>query len=71
MKAATLLIVGAQDPEVIDLNRQAQARLSCVNKLVIAPGATHLFEEPGALAGRQQIVCDNLANIFYFSGFRF
>lgn len=49
VKAATLLIVGAQDPVVIDLNRQAQARLSCVNKLVIVPGATHLFEEPGAL----------------------
>jgi putative phosphoribosyl transferase len=49
VKAATLLIVGEQDPVVIDLNRQAQAELSCVNQLVIVPGATHLFEEPGAL----------------------
>jgi putative phosphoribosyl transferase len=49
VKAATLLIVGEQDPVVIDLNRQAQAKLSCVNQLVIVPGATHLFEEPGTL----------------------
>ncbi|MFF3513676.1 phosphoribosyltransferase family protein [Streptomyces sp. NPDC002573] len=47
--APTLLIVGGADPIVIDLNRQAQARLHCENHLAIVPGATHLFEEPGTL----------------------
>jgi putative phosphoribosyl transferase len=47
--APTLLIVGGRDPEVLELNRQAQTLLSCPNALVVIPGATHLFEEPGAL----------------------
>ncbi|MEU6094630.1 phosphoribosyltransferase family protein [Streptomyces sp. NPDC047079] len=47
--APTLLIVGGADPVVIDLNRQAQARLRCENHLAVVPGATHLFEEPGTL----------------------
>ncbi|KIQ64651.1 phosphoribosyl transferase [Kitasatospora griseola] len=47
--APTLLIVGGNDDVVIDLNRQAQARLRCENRLTVVPGATHLFEEPGAL----------------------
>ncbi|MFC3577269.1 phosphoribosyltransferase family protein [Streptomyces yaanensis] len=47
--APTLLIVGGADLTVIDLNRQAQARLRCENRLALVPGATHLFEEPGAL----------------------
>lgn len=47
--APTLLIVGGHDEVVIDLNRQAQSRLRCDNRLVIVPGATHLFEEKGAL----------------------
>lgn len=47
--AATLLIVGEQDPIVIDLNLQAKAQLHCENQLKIIPGATHLFEEPGTL----------------------
>jgi len=47
--APTLLIVGGQDDIVIGLNRQAQSLLSCENRLVVVPGATHLFEEPGAL----------------------
>jgi putative phosphoribosyl transferase len=49
VRAPTLLIVGGLDPVVIDLNRQALARLDCVKELVIVPGATHLFEEPGTL----------------------
>lgn len=49
VRAPTLLIVGGNDTTVIDLNRQAQAALSCENRLEIIPGATHLFEEPGAL----------------------
>lgn len=48
--APTLLIVGGQDGPVIDLNEEALAQLGCCEKkLYIIPGATHLFEEPGAL----------------------
>lgn len=47
--APTLLIVGGHDPVVVDLNRQARARLRCPNDLAVVPGATHLFEEPGTL----------------------
>lgn len=49
VRAPTLLIVGGLDAAVLDLNRQAQARLVCENHLTVVPGATHLFEEPGAL----------------------
>ncbi|GAA4507487.1 phosphoribosyltransferase family protein [Actinoallomurus oryzae] len=45
----TLLIVGGHDEVVLELNRWAQARLRCENRLALVPGATHLFEEPGAL----------------------
>lgn len=47
--APTLLIVGELDTAVLDRNRAAQARLTCPNELVIVPGATHLFQEPGTL----------------------
>lgn len=47
--APTLLIVGGEDTQVIDLNRQAMDQLECEKKLEIVPGASHLFEEPGAL----------------------
>ncbi len=47
--APTLLIVGGLDDVVIDLNRKAHARLTVEKELVIVPGATHLFEEPGTL----------------------
>jgi pimeloyl-ACP methyl ester carboxylesterase len=47
--APTLLIVGGDDQVVIELNRQAYALLPCEKELVIVPGATHLFEEPGTL----------------------
>ncbi|MGG2465072.1 phosphoribosyltransferase [Streptomyces sp. RGM 3693] len=49
VQAPTLLIVGGADTLVLDLNRQAQSALTCENKLEIVPGATHLFEERGAL----------------------
>ncbi|MFD5512481.1 phosphoribosyltransferase family protein [Streptomyces sp. NPDC127051] len=49
VRAPTLLIVGSEDQPVLTLNREAQARLRCENRLEIVPGATHLFEEPGAL----------------------
>jgi len=45
----TLLIVGGNDLEVLELNRQAFGRLRCEAHLEVVPGATHLFEEPGAL----------------------
>lgn len=47
--APTLLIVGGEDRTVLELNREAQARLRCENDLIVVPGAGHLFEEPGAL----------------------
>jgi pimeloyl-ACP methyl ester carboxylesterase len=47
--APTLLIVGSQDPVVIELNEQALQLLTCEARLEIVPGATHLFEEPGTL----------------------
>ena len=49
VRAPTLLIVGGNDVQVIQLNRAALAQLRCEKQLVIVPGATHLFEEPGAL----------------------
>src|SRR5204863_6831085 len=49
VQAPTLLIVGGNDDVVIDLNQRAQAKMRCEVKLEIIPGATHLFEEPGAL----------------------
>jgi len=50
VQAPTLLIVGGHDYAVIDLNREAQRHLHCPSLLEIVRGATHLFEEPGALA---------------------
>lgn len=47
--APTLLIVGGYDDVVIGLNKQALRKLRCHKELVIVPGATHLFEEPGTL----------------------
>jgi len=47
--APTLLIVGGADYGVIELNQQAETLLNCEKKLMLIPGATHLFEEPGTL----------------------
>lgn len=49
VRAPTLLIVGGSDEAVLDLNRQARQQLTCENELAVIPGATRLFEEPGAL----------------------
>ena len=49
VKAPTLLLVGSRDDRVLDLNRQALARMQCQCELQVIPGATHLFEEPGTL----------------------
>lgn len=47
--APTLLLVGSNDGPVIDMNQDALVRLTCRKELVIVPGASHLFEEPGTL----------------------
>lgn len=49
VKAPTLLIVGSLDMEVIEMNRRAMAKMIAPVDLVIVPGASHLFEEPGTL----------------------
>jgi dienelactone hydrolase len=55
VRAPTLLIVGGNDDVVIELNEAALRELTCPKELVIVPGATHLFEEPGTL----DLVCDH------------
>ncbi|GGX92925.1 DeoR family transcriptional regulator [Litchfieldella qijiaojingensis] len=54
VEAPTLLLVGGHDEPVIDLNEQARARMQAPCELVIVPGATHLFEEPGKLEEVQE-----------------
>lgn len=49
ISAATLLIVGGDDPEVLALNQAAYRKLACERRLEVVSGATHLFEEPGTL----------------------
>ncbi|TFB90453.1 phosphoribosyltransferase [Cryobacterium algoricola] len=56
--APTLLIVGGTDPGVLDLNRRARTRMRCRNRLAVVEGATHLFEEPGALAAAANLASD-------------
>lgn len=50
VRAPTLLIVGGNDPYVLELNRAAAARMTARHRIEIVPDASHLFEEPGALA---------------------
>jgi dienelactone hydrolase len=49
VRAPTLLIVGGQDTQVLEFNQQAGGRLAAPHRIEVIPGATHLFEEPGAL----------------------
>ncbi len=56
--APVLLIVGGADTTVLELNRHAQRRMSRESELAIVPGATHLFEEPGALDRVAQLAID-------------
>lgn len=58
VQAPTLLIVGGEDYVVIDLNEEAKALMRCEVTLEIIPGATHLFEQPGALEGVAQLAAD-------------
>ena len=62
MTAPTLLVVGGADHEVIELNEQAHAHLRCKKSLVIVPGATHLFEETGALEQVAQLASSWFTN---------
>lgn len=56
--APTLLIVGGRDYPVIEMNQEAYAQMRCEKELSIVPGATHLFEEPGALEEVAQLAAD-------------
>ena len=47
--AATLMLVGSDDRTVVELNRRAAGSMHCEHRVQLVPGATHLFEEPGAL----------------------
>jgi len=58
VRAPTLLIVGGRDEVVLELNRQAQSQMRCESQLAVVPGATHLFEEPGALAEVSRLAGD-------------
>ncbi|MBI4489477.1 MAG: dienelactone hydrolase family protein [Deltaproteobacteria bacterium] len=58
VQAPTLLIVGGRDDVVIELNQRAYERLKAEKQLVIIPGATHLFEEPGALEEVARLACE-------------
>lgn len=64
VRAPTLLLVGSLDTAVIELNRQAERLLECEHELVIVPGATHLFEEPGTL----DVVAEHARNWFVAHG---
>jgi putative phosphoribosyl transferase len=58
VRAPTLLIVGGADAGVIELNRDASSQLRCTNALEIVPGASHLFEEAGALEAVSELATD-------------
>ena len=58
VQAPTLLIVGGNDAPVIQMNAEAQGYLHVKNELKIVPGATHLFEEPGALEEVARLAAD-------------
>ena len=58
VQAPTLLIVGGNDDIVIELNKMARDQMRCEVKLEIIPGATHLFEEPGALEQVAKLASD-------------
>lgn len=56
--AATLLIVGGADGSVMDINQQAMTALQCEKEMALVPGATHLFEEAGALEQVSALACN-------------
>jgi len=58
LRAPTLLIVGGRDRQVLGLNRLAADRMHCEHRIAVVPGATHLFEEPGALGTVAELARD-------------
>jgi putative phosphoribosyl transferase len=58
VEAPTLLIVGGRDEQVLELNTQARTRMRCRTELSVVPGASHLFEEPGALEKVARLAVD-------------
>jgi putative phosphoribosyl transferase len=58
VNAATLLLVGDRDPEVLALNRSAAEILHCPHHLTVVKGASHLFEEPGTLETVARLAAD-------------
>jgi putative phosphoribosyl transferase len=60
VRAPTLLIVGSRDEQVLQLNEDAASSLTCEHRVVVVPGASHLFEEPGTLE-----VAANLARAWF------
>lgn len=58
VRAPTLLIVGGHDEAVLEMNQQSFERLECPKQLVVVPGATHLFPEPGALEQVARLATD-------------
>lgn len=58
VQAPTLLVVGGDDAPVIAMNRESQAKMRAETQLVTVPGASHLFEEPGALDAVAQLAAD-------------
>lgn len=69
VQAPTLLIVGGHDDVVIELNEQALRRLHCRKQLIIVPGATHLFEEPGTLEEVARLAKDWFVQHLAVAGF--
>ena len=64
VKAPTLLIVGGKDYQVIEMNRDALVKLRGEKSLIIVPGATHLFEEPGTLEEVARLAADWFSRYF-------
>jgi len=62
VQAPTLLVVGGNDDVVIELNEMARDQMRCEVTLEIVPGATHLFEEPGALEKVAKFASDWFVN---------
>jgi pimeloyl-ACP methyl ester carboxylesterase len=58
VRCPTLLIVGGADTSVVEMNREALAQLRSETRLELVPGATHLFEEPGALEAVARLARD-------------
>jgi dienelactone hydrolase len=68
VQAPTLLIVGGNDDIVIELNEMSRDQMRCEVKLEIVPGATHLFEEPGALEKVAKLASDWFVNYIGHAG---